>query len=454
MFQLAEFIWRIDVRKLLTVVFLICTSVFSLSAENPRFIINSGHTDLVSSLDAPAEGNLLVSGSYDGTVKVWNTANGKISYQLQVSHLPVRKTAVCPGKPIAAVVVSDGINAVDLTVWNWETGEMLFRHRLTEVPLFLKFSPQGSFIVYGKADWDSLSFLDAETGKNLNLIPDGFGIVSSVFISESEKTLLSYNNSGSIQYWDLTNGNRKAKMSTISDLEQLSFTSNGRYMTGFSGRELVLIDLTKGTKIDSVSAANLSNSYIDQSGDRLIWIEKEARYITLHSTTISSRGLGVPEEIRVLNLQQPTSLISSGGRVFTAFADGSIYSRVAYSNTLTPFAENNLLEINDFAINETALAITSPGKLLSISSGFFTDRIEGIINPEAASKVSNLDSTNRYGVSAGRGSDFLIWESESKTGGSIRRFDSETGIMSPLAGISAPASLGGIRHRQASHPRS
>ncbi|HAK46350.1 MAG TPA: hypothetical protein DCO79_10600 [Spirochaeta sp.] len=434
----AEFTWRIKVRKLLALHLLIFTILTSAAfAEDPRFLVNSGHTDTISSLDYLEEDNLLLSGSYDGTIKVWNS-DGQIKYQLQISHMPVRKVAACPGKPIVAVIAGDGINSVNLTVWNWQTGELIFREMLAEMPLFIKFSPQGNFLVYSKTDWDSLVFLDSETGNKLNLLPEGFGIVSSVFISDSEKTLLTYNNSGSIQYWDLRNGTRKTKISTIPSLENISFTSNGRYMTGYSSRELLLIDLLKGSKIKAIPAEDLAASFIDQSTDKLVWVTRSPRDITVHSASISGSGFGFPNDTKFRNFNAPTAMLSADGIVFTAYETGAIYTKSEYSDDIILFAENNLLEINDFAINETALAITAPGKLLSISSDFFTNRSVGIIDPETASRFQNTDRGSRYGISAGRGSDFIIWESESKVGGSIRLFDSVKGTMTALTDITAP----------------
>ncbi|MDC7225634.1 MAG: hypothetical protein PQJ61_02590 [Spirochaetales bacterium] len=420
---------------LLLLLLIFSTAVF---ADNTRFIVNSGHTDSVSSLNYLENRDLLISGSYDGTVKLWDRFTGKIKYQLQISHMPVRKIAASPDSPVIATVVSDGLGSVNLNVWNWETGEMVFRHRLAETPLFVKFSPQGNFLVYGKTDWNSLIFLDAETGKNLNLLPEGFGIVSSAFISDSEKTLLTYNNSGSIQYWDLLNGNRKTRINTIPNLEGISFSSNGRYMTGYTGRELLLVDLLDGSKIDSISTETLSGSFIDQSSDKLIWVTKESRDIMIHTASISSSGISIPEETRVRRFNSPTVVLAAAGTVYTAYNSGAIYSKSEFSEENRLFAENNLLEINDFAINETSLAITAPGKLLSISSDFFTDRTGKVLDHKAASTVEDTDEDSRFGVSAGSDSDFLIWESDSKSGGSIRIFDSLTGRMTPLAEITAP----------------
>ncbi len=434
-------------RKLMPLILIMCfTSVFSASADVPRFIINSGHTDAVSSLDYLEDESLLFSGSNDGMIKVWNSNTGEIKFQLQVSHMPVLKIEVCNGKPYVAAVISDGINATNLAVYNWKTGDLVFRNRLAEMPLFLLFSPQGNFLTYGKTDWDSLVFLDTETGKPLNLLSEGFGIVSSAFISNSEKTLLTYNNSGSIQYWDMANGNRKTKINTAANLEYISFTSNGRYMTGYSGKELLLIDLLKGNIIDSISAAALSGTVVDQKNDKLVWITKTAREIIFNSASITGSGFTNTDETVIRNFAAPAVLLSSGGRIFTGYDSGAIYKKNSWSDSIDLFSENKLLEIHDFAINDTALAITAPGKLLSISSDFFRNNISGISRAEAASNVLSIDNSATYGISSGNHSDFLLWESDGTTGGSIRIFNSETGDLNELALMSTPLVSAGYKN--------
>ncbi len=440
MSRLNKYTWRTEVRKINIIILLfLLTSLIGLYAEEPRFVINSGHTDSVSALENLENKNLIFSGSHDGTVKVWDIRNSRIKYQTQISHMPVRKIAVSKnGEPYAAAVISDGINSEKLIVWNWKNGETLFTHRLSESPLFLLFSPKGSFLMYAKTDWDSLVFLDTKTGKQIKMIPEGFGIVSNAFISNSEKTLLTYNNSGSIQYWDLRKGVRKTKIPTIADLEHISFTSNGRYMTGSNGKEILLIDLLSGKSIASLPVKDLVNSAIDPKHDKLVWIESISRDIKISTASITGEGFSNIDESIIRNFKKPSAILFNSGRIFTAYSDGSIYKKDSFSDNMEVFSENEILDIQDFAINKTALAITSPGKILSISSAFLTKKGPSGSDPEEGSTVLNIDKSSSYGISSGKDSDFLIWESDSETGGEIRILNSEKGEIRTLTTISAP----------------
>ena len=424
-------------KKILLPILLLITGIY-IYAEEPQFIINSGHTSEISSMDYFKDENLLFTGGQDGTVKIWNSYSGQLKYNYQISHMPVRCIEVCQTKPYIASVISDGINAVNLTVHNWKTGELVFRHRLAEVPLFIRFSPLGSFVMYGKTDFDSLVFLDAETGNPLNLITEGFGIVSSAFISESEKTLLAYNNSGSIQYWDLTNNTRKTKIPSIPNLKNISFTSNGRYMTGYDGKELLLIDLLKGNDIDSIPVENLQQAVIDFNRDKLVWTSTTAREMSVNTVTITGTGFTNIDRSLTRSFSEPSALLSYSDKIFTGYRNGTVSVKDSWSDDIETFSENVLLDIQDFAVNNNSLSITAEGKILSISSELFQLNSYGADISELGSTVIDTDPQSVYGLSSGEGSDFLLWESDSPSEGTIRKFNSRTGMMNTLTELSTP----------------
>jgi len=426
-------------KKLSLYIILLIICSFSLSAEAPRFIVNSGHSDSVSSLDYSLKDNLLFSSGNDGTVKIWNPDNGKMEFQFQISHMPVRSVTACGSKPYFAAVESDGINAVNLSVWNWETGERMFKQRLSEVPLFIKFSPKGNFIVYGKTDWNSLVFIDAETGKLLPYLQEGFGIVSAAFVSESEKTILTYSNSGYIQYWDLNTGTRKTRIPTFANLEDISFVSSGRYMTAYNGRELLLIDLIRGTKIDSLSSPNLVISTIDDKNDNLVFITENGRDMSYNTLPLSGAAFGSLIETINRNTEDlPSFLISLNGKVLTGYNSGEIYSKDRYAEDIKVFSTNNLLDVNDFAISSNSIAITAPGKLVSISSDFFTKDDTGSLDTAVDSKVITLDESSIFGISPADDDNFLLWHSESSQGGSVRVYNGRDGFTRELSQSAAP----------------
>ena len=417
---------------------MIMVGYFSLSAESPRFIVSSGHTGAVTSFDYNANEDLVFSSGTDGTVKVWDRKDSKLIFQYQISHMPVQKVIACRANPFFAAIESDGINAINLSVWNWETGERLFKQRLPEIPLFLNFSPKGNFIVYGKTDWDSLVFIDAETGKSLPYLQDGFGIVSAAFISDSEKTILTYSNSGYIQYWDLDSGKRKTRIPTFTNLQQISFVSSGRYMTAYNGSELLLIDLIRGSRIDSIAISGPVMSAIDRKNDSLVWVTGNGRDTSYHSAAVTGSGFNETTPVEIKNTDLPSGLLSVDGNFITSGLQGGIFIKKRYSDQLSVFADDNLLHVNDFAIGKNSIAITAPGKLLSISSDFFIKEGTSALQTEVGSEIYPLDAESTFGISTAEGDNFLLWPSSSKQGGFISVFDGDSGELRPISDLKAP----------------
>ncbi len=420
------------------VLILFILPILCISAEDSRFLINSGHSGTVSDTDFSADGKLIFSGGDDGTVRVWNSSNAQLLYRLQISHLPIRRISASTSKPYIASIESDGINSVNLSVWNWETGERLFRQRLNEIPLFLKFSPQGNFIVYGRTEWESLVFLDAETGRQLPYLTEGFGIVSSVFISDSEKTILTYSPSGNLQYWDLSTSTMKQKVQTVTNLEDISFSASARYMTAYDGRNLVLVDLITGRKISSVSADKYICSSIDSKSDKLVYFRDSETDIIMNVSDFSGQRIDQPESYTLRNRTNPASVISVKGTVYTSYENGNICRNPINSADVSEFAANKLLKISGFSVSGETMAISAPGRLLRISSDFFIKNQSSSINPEVGSKVYSLEKDSSFGLSSMGDGDYLLWTSESSKAGRLVLFNSEDGPVRLISQLSAP----------------
>ena len=425
-------------KNILTFCLLIILFPLAVSAEAPRFIINSGHNGEINSLNYDPESNLIFSSGEDGTVKIWDSKKSKLVFQYQISHMPVRKVIPCPGKKIFAAVESDGINTITLSVWNWEDGKLYFKQQLEEVPLFLNFSPKGNFIVYGKTDWNSLVFIDAEKGSPLPYLKEGFGIVSAAFISGSEKTILTYSNSGYIQYWDLQTGTRKTRIPTFANLKQISFVSSGRYMSAFNGREILLIDLIRGTKVDSIELTGELISTIDMENDGLFFINRRGREIVYAGCTIGSSGFGEVTDVSFKNGSMSDKILAVDGNIFSTTESGDIIRKKRYTTRLETFSSNNLLQINDFAIGKDSIGITAPGKLLAIASDYFINDTSLSTPAEVSSSIYSLDPDSKFGISTAKGDNFLVWPSEADMGGVLSVFSTKDKTLQPLASLSAP----------------
>jgi len=138
-----------------------------------------GHTNFCFSTKFSPQGNLLVSGSFDETVKIWDVRTGECVSTLPAHSDPV--TGVDFNTDGTCIVSSshDGL----MRIWDVATGECLKTIYAEGNPpvTFVKYSPNGKYILSGMLDgrlrlWDVMNGLGSHAASgnrgSSNLIPD------------------------------------------------------------------------------------------------------------------------------------------------------------------------------------------------------------------------------------------------------------------------------------------
>ncbi len=355
---------------ILFISFLIATTYVSASE---RILINSGHTGPVDALALDYNNQKLFSGDENGTVKIWDLHKNQLCMNLQVSHLPVRKIAVNPRNATIAVLTTDGLSSFRLSVWNWKTGKKLFSHRLGEMPLFLKYSPKGSFIVYGNPDWNSVVFLDAKKGYRQQILTKGTGIVSTAFISSSEKTILLYTPSGTIQYWNLKTGKQRIQpIRTKGNLSAVNILRNGKYLTGYYDGNYYLIDLVTGQVKDAIPLNTVLYAATDNATGNLALVIKKANTYFIELYAISQIPSFIPTKEIPLNLiPSKSGIIFNDGVIYFSGENGSLFRAETETGNTSLFSHNILRNISDIGIVEGGMLIATKKNLVEIDSPLF-----------------------------------------------------------------------------------
>ena len=414
-------------RKILSLLVLL-SLVFPLSAGKPRAVIETGPTGAAAFSTVDRRTGFTFTGGENGMLRVWNTEGGNLVYSSRLSRRPLRMAVVHPKKPEIAVITSDGLNSFVLTVWDWQKEKKKGFYKLPELPLFLKYSPQGNFLVYGITEWRSLTFLDTASGAVLPYLTDGFGIVSNALISGSGETILTYGPSGSLQYWSIPKGKLKKKISTLANLSHINFTPSGRYMIAAKDQKILLVDLISGAPRQTLDLPSIRHMKLDPTGKTLVAYSKENSGFRLSVYKISGPALSQSLSYANLGIRRIDTLLPLEKTILMTLPSGEIKRFFLADERLETFASSTLRRIVDVAATSRTLLLGTSKELIALDTDIFFRKTlltaEGL-KPEP--KKIPFSGPPR-GISV-YGEDLFLLYTKEEAPGSLALFSPEEGTL-------------------------
>ena len=226
--------------------FALLACVGAAAAAGPTPLVNTSHRGTINDLAYDAQRQMLFSAGEDGTIRVWSHDRRAIVRHLRLGAVRVMRIALHPDRPLVAAVARSTMGHDLLEVWDWRSERRLYRHRLQEAPLHLGFTSLGSSLVYSRAQFDSVVFLEPATGKRQDRLSAAFGIVSYVAMSTNERTIMTYQPTGEVRYWDAATSALKAAVPTLPGLESIALSADKNLLVARSDGDLVAIDVVTG----------------------------------------------------------------------------------------------------------------------------------------------------------------------------------------------------------------
>ncbi len=393
-------------------------------------LINSSHQGPVNKLYYDDNRDLLFSSGEDGSVLIWDREKREILFRMQISHLPIKMFAVHPEKTQLAVVESDQLKTFRLSFWDWKKGTRLLLQDLDELPLFITYSPKGKYLLYARPEYNSLVLLNPETGRELNLLKDGSGIVSFAVISGNERNIMIYQPSGLITYLEISSGRILKRVKTLPGLAAIKIFPDNLFIAASTGESLVVVDLLNGTVKSRVAISEITAIGISGQGNEVASISREAGESRLTKWYFNRRELysvSVPEIKAFANLN---ALTFAARYLFFGGREGSI-SYLNRQNQYEVLAENQLMEISSLAMAQNHLAVAGPENIFLFSAELlFANLLSGhslvdrsflrekrIINPFSGESGVEISDEGRL----------FLWAREDEHGGIIS-LDPDTGL--------------------------
>lgn len=256
----------------------------------PDFV---GHGGYVTSLALDASAQVLASGSWDNSVKIWDLQKGQAS-----------KTLVGHAQQVSAVAITPDLKHVvsgswdrTIKIWSLDTGtelRTLAAHSSQVNSLCI--SQSGQFVVSASTD-QTIRVWSLETGAEIRCLTGHAGGVRCVVIAHSARQIISAGEDGKILVWDWETGARVRMLAAhAGSAEAVAASADASLLvSGGQDRLLKIWSREKGSELKSWSAHSDTIRAVAFSSDQ--------RYVVSGSSdkTIKIWNADTAAEVRTLS---------------------------------------------------------------------------------------------------------------------------------------------------------
>ena len=190
----------------------------------------TGHTSIINSVSFSPDGKILASGSWDKTIRLWDVATGK-QLDTLIGHTG---SIECVLFSSDGKILASGSRDKTIRLWDVATGKHLHTVRHTDMVWDVSFSPDGKTLASGS--WDkTIRLWDVATGKHLRALRHT-NFVFCLSFSPDGKTLasgLAWENT--VCLWDVATGKRlDTLIGHTAAINSVSFSPDGKTLASGS----------------------------------------------------------------------------------------------------------------------------------------------------------------------------------------------------------------------------
>jgi WD40 repeat protein/tRNA A-37 threonylcarbamoyl transferase component Bud32 len=223
----------------------------------------SGHSDVVKSIAISPDGQLLASGSYDKTIKLWSLRTGELLHTL--SEHTHRITCIVISRDGQLLASSSYDKTIKL--WALSSGELL--QTLVGHPgrvRYISFSPNGQTLI--SSGDEEVKVWAVRTGKLLRTIAGNSGSARLVTFSPDGYSCAVGSLDGSLELWNPHTGKQLRSISSQSSgITSIAFSPDGHTLASGSSTAIKLWNPSTGKQLQAFPPQSNGTASIVFSGD-------------------------------------------------------------------------------------------------------------------------------------------------------------------------------------------
>lgn len=272
----------------------------------------SGHEDAISAIALSPDNQLLISGSYDTTIKLWSLRSKTLVQTLTHHRDRVTCLAISPDSYLVASSSHDKtvkLWSLDGNLQQTLTGHL---HKINAV----MFSPNGKLVISSSSA--ETKVWSTQTGRLLRSLSDAHAeTVRTVAFHPNGKTCVIGYLKGTIEVWSPHTGQFLRTLSTnVGGVTTLAFSPDGQFLAGGIGRTLQLWHGSTGQYLRTLEtldssfavAFNPNSQVLASGGDRDVTLWQP------HTGELRHRLSGHAGTIRAIAFSPDNTILASGSQ--------------------------------------------------------------------------------------------------------------------------------------------